>query len=386
MKKLLVLLFALVLVVALAACGTPDETTPGTTPKTNTTTPEVTTTSADTSAAPPPVVTTQAPGTDEPKLPGVDILNGDFENMAITPNWKGADACAFEEHAALNFNVALVVHMQYCESSIYEELILTTDAEASNQSNWELNESYRWVVVIDGKEIEIERFSILNDRDSGYVRMDLGSDWKYSDDVDDSGYHNYEIWLKIYDKTAEGTDPAFWAYLTDPDWNGPYMFKKPEPIIMLDDADRDPSHVALPAKDAQPLSGPAGMAAETYNLLFDGDVRSKLCTRDIAEPITFKYDSAIHLLSYSLVNANDDASYPERTPLAWKLYGSHDGSQWDLIDSQELTETDNTNYQERNFKLSKEAEYSYFKFEPIISGEMYQLSEIIMYTSADYLG
>lgn len=386
MKKLLVLLFALVLVVALAACSTPDETTLDTTLKTDMTTPVVTTPVVTTPTVTTPVTSTQAPDTDEPKLPGIDILNGDFENMAITPNWQGADACALEDHhSALNFNVALVIHMQYCESSIYEELILTTDSEASNQTNWELNESYRWVVTIDGQDIEIERFSILNDGDSGYVRMDLGSDWKYSEEVDNAGYHEYDIWLKIYDKTADNTI-AFWAYLTDPDWNGPYMFKTPEPILMVDDANRDPSHVALPAEDAQPLGGPAGLSSETYDFLFDGDVRSKLCTRDITESIIFKYDSSIHLVSYSLVNANDDEKYPERTPLVWKLYGSHDGSQWDLIDSQELTETDNTNYQERNFKLSEEAEYSYFKFEPIISGEMYQLSEIIMYTSADYIG
>ncbi len=384
MKKLLVLLLALLIAALLAACGNGDNTTPTTTdstaPTAGSSTPEASGTEAPVSTTP---TTTEPPVTTEPLLPGTDILNGDFENMAINPSWQGANACAFEEHVALDFHVALVVQMIACDNGIYEQLILTTDPDSdSNQTNWELNADYRWVVEIDGEEIEIERFSILNDQVSGYVRMDLGADWTYSDEVDEDGYHSYDIWLKIYDDTQNKL--AFWAYLTDPNWNGSYDFAKPEPIVMIDDENRDPSHIALPADSMTPLAGPAGMSNETYNYLFDGNVRSKLCTNNTTDPIDMMFDDTVHIVSYSIVNANDNETYPERTLLEWKLYGSMDGAQWTEIDSQSLTEADSTNYLEHNFVLDEEAEYKYFRFEPIVTA-MYQLSEIVFYTTAEYM-
>lgn len=402
MKKLLVLLFAVLVMVALVACGdTETSGTPGTsaTPTTSTNTsssngtstttaPTVTTGNTVTTTTPTPVSTT-TPTTTAPRHAGMDILNGDFDNMAINPSWNTTEmsinACAFENHhAVLDFRWSLVVNFLSTPAGVFEELVLTDPDAANpedNATNWMMHDIYEWVVIIDGVEHKITNFSCLNDQTSGFVRMDLG-DWTPSEEIDEDGYHAYDIELIIYEAGTQQV--AFWAYLTDPEMNGPYFFKEPEPIVMVEDPNRDPSHVAIPVTQMSPQSGPAGFASETYDLLFDGRPNSKLCTTNLIDPTIVKFDTTKHIVSYSLVNANDDESYPERTPVQWKLSGSNDGNTWIEIDTQNLTETNHTNYAERNFKLSEGVDYMYIKFENAAATDRYQLADIIFYTTADY--
>lgn len=145
-----------------------------------------------------------------------------------------------------------------------------------------------------------------------------------------------------------------------------------------------PMPVLVAAENIQPISGPAEISSETYDMLFDNNNSTKLCTSNINEPIIVKFTSAQAIVSYSLVNANDDERYPERTPLRWRIYGSQDGENWNLIDSQCFARTDNTNYTERNFILETPVLYSYIKFEPIVL-EQYQLSGLLFYTTEKYI-
>lgn len=404
MKKTLFFFLLLVMVLTLVACGgevvsttqgkesvaTSETLAPNketTAPALETTVPTLETT-APTLETTVPVVTSsdngQGVAPDTPpnnSASGTDILNGEPENMAIKPNWKGVDAIAFENHhAMLDFHVALVMLMQESENAIYEDLIMTLqDSEGNDSDAWVLNQDYKWVVTVDGKPIEIKRFSIYHQVTGGYVRLDLGEDFAYSADVDENGMHAYDVRLDIYNVDTD--ELVYFAWFTDPEWNGPYQFVAPAKTMMVPDEDRHPSHVAI--EGAIPFGGPTGYTGELYENLFDDAVESKLCTNDLTTPIIWRYNEAKTVVSYSLVGARDDKSYPSRVLTKWKLYGSADGNKWVLLDEQNLSGNEEVvNYGERNFILSAPAEYTYFKLEPVDASK-YQMSGLILYTKAE---
>ena len=410
MKKLLIVAVVALLALALVACGGDDTatttaaaTTAGdavvTTPAATTAGTVITTVPATddatviTTTAPitgdDPVVTTvtlnttAAPSTGDDTTPtaGVDIMNGDYADMAINPTWQGIDAIAFEDHhAALDFNVALVTLWQESENGIYETLFLTVEDDEGNQS-FMVNEDYKFVVIINNERIEIERISLYHQVTYGYVRLDLG-DWTWKNyTVNEDGTYDFDVRLEILDAFTD--EVAYFAWFTDPEWNGIFTFTPPQPIEMVVDPSRDPAHVAIPGTDAIPTEGPVGFSNELYGNLFDDSVRTKLCTDDVTTPIVWKYNEAVRVVSYSLVGANDDATYSDRIILSFKLYGSTNGTSWELIDEQNVDAPESPlNYQERNFKLTTAVEdYTYFKLEPI-GASKYQMSGIILYTDA----
>ncbi len=403
MKKLLVVAVVALLALALVACGGETATTTKggddvvttpavTTPKTEapeTTTPDsvadtgVVTTPGTTTVTPP----NTTPDTEKPApFPGVDILNGDAADMAINPTWMGLNAGAFENHhASLDMNWAYVLLFTESENAVYEDLIMTIPDEEGNDT-WMMNEDYKWVLTLNGEDIEIQRFSIYHQVTYGYVRMDLGEDFELAPEKED-GTIDYEIVLRIYDTTQDDA-PVYYAWLTDPDWNGIHNFKAPAPIEMVPDVNRDPAEVVIPG--ATPFTGPTGFTGELYENLFDlgkdgeiVNVQTKLCCgEDLTTPIVWKYDEAVYVTSYSLVGAGDDATYVGRIVTAFKFYGSTNGTDWTLLDEQNgdpVAEGEGVNFAERNFKLAKAAEYTYFKLEPVASST-YQLSGILLWT------
>ena len=83
-------------------------------------------------------------------------------------------------------------------------------------------------------------------------------------------------------------------------------------------------------------------ASEQQNItsLIDGDILTKYCTviwgsvQTNECNITITLDgsiSASDITGYSFVTGEDE---PSRDPISWKLYGSSDGTNWDLIDEQ----------------------------------------------------
>ncbi len=399
MKKLLIVVMIALLAVALVACGGNDTTTKkpeGTTGGTVTTTGGTTTTTEptdDTEEPDDPVVT----GTilyDE----GVDILFGDLANAAINPFWsEGMYPCAFEDfHKALDYNWALVFTMNETENMIYETLVFTdpdAPTDAPNSQTGMINTDYQWFVYIDDVEYEIKRFQFLNDITKGYFRCDLGEEFEPKVDPEDpEAPVSYDIKLKIVEKATNKV--AFWAYMTDPELLQPYEFVKPDPIEMVDDPNRDPSHVALGSKENPALKGLSGAAGfnadETYENLFDNDVRSKLCTNDVTTAIEFQIidlNSAVNVVSYSLVGANDDAQYTTRLVSNFKLYSSSTGAadSWVLIDEVNLGEEigEVINYGERNYKLDATCTHHYYRLEITHATDMYQISDIILYAEAE---
>lgn len=390
MKKLFILFVALVVVLTLAACSNNETTAPesssdaassGTSgaPAESSTKPTETEPPVTTSE---PEVTTARPF-DPLHNPegGINILfNDDPDYNAITGFWKDGYPAAFEEHAVLDFRVALVFHMEFSEAGVYEDLVYTTDPGASdNQSNWEMNPEYRWVVTIDGQDIEITNFSLLNDQDSGYIRMDLGN-WTYSTEVDELGAHEYDLVLRIY---GEDGKIKYFAWFTDPEYGGAYYFMAPEKLDVVPDEKVPAGLNRIDNKTkVEPLFGPDSMANETYPMIFDGDVRSKLCTNDTENAIVARFTERMSLAGISFVGANDDEKFPERVITQWNIYVSDDGESWTLVQEGSDDAPSTGNYQERFYAFDESVECTYVKIEPVVSA-MYQLSEVIFYTDAN---
>jgi len=408
MKKFLVILMVALVALALVACG--DEAPTTTKGTSATTTPAVTTPKTEEPAATTPVgettktpgETTKTPGetaktpnsTEEPGnndnpgtvtppdstapfTEGIDILNGDYEYMAIDPTWKGLWACAFEDHQPdFNYKWCFVVKMIPTEEFVQEELIVM-DEEAGFG---EALEDYTWTLIINDEEFVITEWSIPQRDGFIYVRMGLG-DWAPA-----IGDHEYDIKLKITETSTNKI--IYWAWFSDPNWSGLYPFTGKEPIKIIP-TEKPEDVEALPAGSLTGISGPESLAAtETYAKLFDDQVRTKLCSSDYTNPLIFTVSNASSIKGISLVGANDDEKFPERVPVKFKLYGSDDGSDasWSLVldVNNAVEDIEVTNYGEHYYGFTEAVEYSYFKL--VIedaSGAAtpkYQYSEILLYT------
>ena len=384
MKKLIAILLVALLAIVLVACGGNDTTTPATTTDGGT----VTTTEGGNDTTTEETTTEPEEDEDEPRFAeGIDIMNGDYEYMAVNPFWsQGMYPCAFEDqHIQLDFNWSLVFTMTETSEGVYEQLISTdtTLPEGTpNDQTWIVNDQYKWIVVIDGEEFEITRFSILNDVVSGYIRMDLGPDYQPHDEL-----HEYEIDLKIYDKDTG--ELAFWAWFSDPNLCGKYEFEKPAPIVMAP-AEKPEGVEALPTGALVGVSGAAGFnASETYVNLFDGMVRTKLCTNDVTTSIIFGISedmvaNGFNIKGFSIVGANDDEQYSSRIITNFKLSGAtsgDDGAAWVTLVDQDWGDEPFTpvNYGEQYYAFSQDSSYRYYKLEITHATDMYQISELLLY-------
>ena len=408
MKKLLVVAVVALLALALVACGGETatttkgaETTPKapvvTTPKDVTTTTPTTdpvvpndTTATTTAKGDDPVVpgetatTTSNGGTVTPpeELKGIDLINGEDADRAINPTWQGMNAGAFENHhAELDYIWCFVFKILETEEFVMDELILLDDEVGYGV----VLEDYDWTLYINGEDVPINSFLVpmgsVTNAGFTYVRIDLG-EW-----APELGEHEYDIKLKI---TEAGSDEVlYWAWFSDPEWCGPYVYNR-APDIEVIPTDEVPADVeALPTGSLTGISGPESLAAtETYVKLFDGLAKTKFCSSDYTVPLIFTVANASSLKGISLCGANDDEKFPERIPVKFKLYGSDDGTEgsWNLVLDVNKTVDDLTvaNYGEHYYAFEEAVDYTYFKF--VIedaSGAAtpkYQFSEIYLYT------
>ena len=377
MKKLLVLLLALLVAIVLVACGEPTATT---NPDAETT-PESTTAGAGGDETTPAESTPKAPDvtTGKPLFEeGYDILFGSPDYAAIDAGWnQGLWPCAFEEHhPELDYNWCVVFKM-YPTTEFVQESLIAMDEEAGVGTAYE---DYKWTLIIDDEEHVITEFSIPQRSGFIYVRMGLGADYKPVD-----GEHEYDIKLKITDATTG--DIVYWAYFTDPDWGGKYLFTPPV-IPEVIPTEKPETVESLPEGSLQGISGPAGYTAnETYEKLFDGMARTKLCTEDHASNIIFMVTDNVYTYSikgFGLVGANDDEKFPERVLTKFKIYGSDTGSadgSWNLLLSVDKSADFGTitNYGEYYYGLEEASEYRYYMIEVDPEIAKYQLSEVILY-------
>ncbi len=403
MKKLLIVAVVALLALALVACGgetatttkgASNETTPVvTTPKTEA--PETTTpgTVADTGVVTTPGTTLVTPPTtpdttpSEPAYEGIDLL---WEEGYMAIGDMGSSFFSFEDfHASLDNNVALVISMND-QGGVYNDLFIIDTENTDSNNNWTPNMDYTWVVTIEGVQWEIERFSLFNNTTSGWVRIDLGPNFKWSlFDYDENNQYTYEqVRIDIYDSEK---NVVYFADLTSDDLWGGYTHTKPAEIVMVPDANRPANLVVVDQATATPLGGPDSGISEGFKQFFDGKIQTKICTGDNGEDkaVTVKYAEVLNVVGFSIVNANDNASATGRTIVAFKLYGSATGEEgtWTEIYAADGLDADgnaidkttiSTNYMERYYALGKVETYQYFKF-VAENGEMWQASELLFY-------
>ena len=382
MRKILVCLLLVLLTVALIACGGNGDTTT-TEPATTTTEPATTTTPAPSQDETTPADSTPATPADGP----IDIMNNiaNPEYNTVKYDYDGIKAFTFEDfHVDLDYNIALVIIMNECDACLYEEFFYTL-AEDDN-SQYEINPSYKWEVVIDGEAIAIERITLANYKTHGWVRFDLGSDFKFSNyEYDEDDVHYFDVKINIYDAS---NDLAYFAYLTDPNYNGPYEHVKPAPIEMVADPNRPQNVEALePNRDFTPISGATVSNGEVFENMFDGTVRTKYCTgkNGIEGGMIVRIDTpSTEIIGLSFVNANDNDTYNGRTLVSFDIYVSDDGENWGepviTVDGSDITDRSSIskNYLERYYALDK-AITGPFIMIVANNNDTFQISEMIFY-------
>ena len=117
-------------------------------------------------------------------------------------------------------------------------------------------------------------------------------------------------------------------------------------------------------------SSSSGYTNETASNLFDGNTSTKWCydapSTSSSAWVVFKANEACRLKGYTITTANDNASYRNRNPKDWKIYGSNDKSNWTLLVSvsndSKLQDENSTPYK-YTLATGIATKYEYYKWE-----------------------
>ncbi|MDP6525026.1 MAG: DUF1080 domain-containing protein [Kiritimatiellia bacterium] len=93
---------------------------------------------------------------------------------------------------------------------------------------------------------------------------------------------------------------------------------------------------------------------------FDGSAATKYCVKSRTMWVHYQFAAGKKKVeTYSITTANDA---PERDPRDWKLLGSNDDDQWDVLD-EKAGEKWSKRFERREFRIAKPGEYAYFKLD-----------------------
>ncbi len=122
---------------------------------------------------------------------------------------------------------------------------------------------------------------------------------------------------------------------------------------------------------------------EDVKMLFDGDEDTKYCLQHThTVQVTFRTKEPVSVVGFSVTTGEDTDEYPERNPQTFALYGSTNGSDWELISlvgygHYVLGAESATEYA---FPSVTDKEFRYFRF-GFNNNNVMQLSELTLYTS-----
>lgn len=117
----------------------------------------------------------------------------------------------------------------------------------------------------------------------------------------------------------------------------------------------------------------------------DGYLSSKWC---IDEPqllpynVVFDAGQPTTINEYRFYTGDDTHTYPSRNPVSWRVSGSNDKQNWNVVDEQNNNRRlRDENEQEYRFKPANNGNYRYYRFEflKMADGTRLQLSEIRLY-------
>ncbi len=127
------------------------------------------------------------------------------------------------------------------------------------------------------------------------------------------------------------------------------------------------------------LAGTGGNGGEGPENLWDNLTSTKFCTSEFPVISVAALDGEYAIDGIILATANDNASYNDRSPNKWVIYGSNDGDTWTPLaygDDDFFEETDFTYYAS---PLTTEGSYKYIQFQAsgAYSG-VFQVSELVL--------
>ncbi len=91
---------------------------------------------------------------------------------------------------------------------------------------------------------------------------------------------------------------------------------------------------------------------------------------ELAEPTTIS--------AYAMVTGNDTADWPERNPIAWALYGSNDGMEWEIIDAIHDGKLEPLNFEPYVYEVDSPKEYKQYCLVIERTDGAFQLCEFLM--------
>lgn len=124
--------------------------------------------------------------------------------------------------------------------------------------------------------------------------------------------------------------------------------------------------------------------------LFDNNTGTSYSTSNSNPYVIFSMTQPVLVKSYDITTSDDAASYPEKNPESWVLYGSNDGTTWTSIDSIEhgsriIGAVNNKCYR---YSINNGIMYQYYKFQitSAHSGSAVQLSGLSLYGEPSLMG
>ena len=115
--------------------------------------------------------------------------------------------------------------------------------------------------------------------------------------------------------------------------------------------------------------------------LLDGDPSTKFCLQHThTVHVTFRTTQPVSVQGFSVTTGGDTDVFPERNPQTFALYGSQDGSSWELISlvgyGHDLLGAESE--MEYAFPSQNTKEFRYFRF-GFNNNQLMQLSEVTLY-------
>jgi len=407
MKKIIALLLVAVLSLAvLASCGgnkDPKETTKPTGetttgPKTTTTTPpattteELTTTEATTTTE---GTTNTTPPSEEEEIPQEALVTykKKLKSTSTETTSEGqttTEAETFEEFGRIYAGNPDEYFEFKLRGEEYVDKLLDVDYNnTASKENSAKKPGYTWVLKINDTEYVLEEENITLDNSipsfkklglkTGSVVISINLSAVKFKAVKEQN-HEYDITLLV-----KGTDGGVAYYI-----NFGTVTYIDIPLMTPDPARVARNEVEYDYEKITPISGGYFNETENYTKLFDGSILTKLLELPgEGTPVTeivFETEEEIVVVSYSLVTANDNATYKERNPLGWKFYGSNDGEAWvelHSVDESNAPARDTVkNFTEYNFVVTGAAAYKTYKLE-ITNGTAIQYSELLLFVAGE---
>lgn len=125
-------------------------------------------------------------------------------------------------------------------------------------------------------------------------------------------------------------------------------------------------------------SSSVGSGSETTDKLFDGNVNTKAFIGSASGiRIAWQMTEAVVVNKYTLTTGNDTATYSNRNPVKWQLYGSNDATSWIQIDAVSDGGMGAVNYTAYSYDTDIQDPYQYYLLQvENTGGGGLQLSEI----------